>query len=216
MVRIETVGGLETVQGTLFGTGPTTGWIVDPGGYIVSSAFNFVNKPTSILVPPGRRRAKPAKLVATDHARMLVLLKIDAPRPLPTCPIVPRSEMRGGPMDDRAGPDVRERAAEHGGGDPRALNRIWGKAIQTDAAVSPNNYGGPLVDIRGRVLGVLVPLSPEAADEMAGIEVVRFGHRLRHSRGRHSASSAAVEEGRRPAAGPAGREPEGDRFVYRP
>ena len=51
-----------------------------------------------------------------------------------------------------------------------ALNRIWGKAIQTDAAVSPNNYGGPLVDIRGRVLGVLVPLSPEAADEMAGAE----------------------------------------------
>ena len=51
-----------------------------------------------------------------------------------------------------------------------ALDRVWGKAIQTDAAVSPNNYGGPLVDIRGRVLGVLVPLSPEAADEMAGIE----------------------------------------------
>ena len=51
-----------------------------------------------------------------------------------------------------------------------ALDRIWGKAIQTDAAVSPNNYGGPLVDIRGRVLGVLVPLSPEADDEMAGVE----------------------------------------------
>ena len=51
-----------------------------------------------------------------------------------------------------------------------ALGRIWGKAIQTDAAVSPNNYGGPLVDIRGRVLGVLVPLSPEAADEVAGVE----------------------------------------------
>ena len=51
-----------------------------------------------------------------------------------------------------------------------ALDRVWGKAIQTDAAVSPNNYGGPLVDIRGRVLGVLVPLSPEAADEMAGVE----------------------------------------------
>ena len=41
-----------------------------------------------------------------------------------------------------------------------ATDRIWGKAIQTDAAVSPNNYGGPLVDIAGRVLGVLVPLSP--------------------------------------------------------
>ena len=51
-----------------------------------------------------------------------------------------------------------------------ALDRIWGKAIQTDAAVSPNNYGGPLVDIQGRVLGVLVPLSPEATDEVAGVD----------------------------------------------
>ena len=51
-----------------------------------------------------------------------------------------------------------------------ATGRIWGKALQTDAAVSPNNYGGPLVDLRGRVLGVLVPLSPQSADEMAGYE----------------------------------------------
>ena len=51
-----------------------------------------------------------------------------------------------------------------------AVGRIWGKALQTDAAVSPNNYGGPLVDIRGRVMGVIVPLSPQSADEIAGVE----------------------------------------------
>jgi serine protease Do len=51
-----------------------------------------------------------------------------------------------------------------------ATNRIWGKAVQTDAKVSPTNYGGPLVDIRGRVLGVLVPLSPQGGSEIAGAE----------------------------------------------
>jgi S1-C subfamily serine protease/predicted esterase len=51
-----------------------------------------------------------------------------------------------------------------------ALGRIWGKAIQTDAKVSPVNYGGPLIDIQGRVLGVLVPASPRAQDETAGME----------------------------------------------
>ena len=51
-----------------------------------------------------------------------------------------------------------------------AVGRIWGKALQTDAALSPNNYGGPLVDIRGRVMGVIVPLSPQSADEIAGVE----------------------------------------------
>jgi serine protease Do len=170
VVRIETVGGLETVQGTLFGTGPTTGWIVDPGGYIVSSAFNFVNKPSSILVRLADGVRRPARLVATDHARMLVLLKIDAPRPLPTCPIVPKREMRVGQWTIALGRTFASERPNMAVGILSALNRIWGKAIQTDAAVSPNNYGGPLVDIRGRVLGVLVPLSPETADEMAGAE----------------------------------------------
>ena len=51
-----------------------------------------------------------------------------------------------------------------------ALNRIWGKAVQTDAKISSANYGGALVDVRGRVLGVLVPLSPNAREEIAGAD----------------------------------------------
>ncbi len=51
-----------------------------------------------------------------------------------------------------------------------AIHRIWGKAIQTDAKVSPTNYGGPLVDLEGQVQGVLVPASPRAEGETAGIE----------------------------------------------
>src|SRR5581483_2693570 len=51
-----------------------------------------------------------------------------------------------------------------------ALDRIWGKAVQTDAKVSPTNYGGPLVDLQGRVIGVLVPASPRAEGETAGLE----------------------------------------------
>src|SRR5262249_24167532 len=50
-----------------------------------------------------------------------------------------------------------------------ALNRIWGKALQTDAKVSPTNYGGPLVDLEGRVQAVLVPASPQAEGETAGV-----------------------------------------------
>ncbi len=51
-----------------------------------------------------------------------------------------------------------------------ATNRIWGKAIQTDAKMSPVNYGGPLVSIDGRVYGVIVPASSRAEGETAGVE----------------------------------------------
>ncbi len=170
VVRIETVGGLERVGAMLFGSGPTTGLVVDPAGYIVSSAFNFVHKPASILVRLGDGVRRPAKLVATDHSRMLVLLKIDAEKPLPVGEIVPRQQMRVGQWAIAVGRTFDSDRPSLSVGILSALNRVWGKAIQTDAAVSPNNYGGPLVDIRGRALGVLVPLSPQGADEMAGVE----------------------------------------------
>ena len=51
-----------------------------------------------------------------------------------------------------------------------AVGRIWGKAIQTDAKISPINYGGPLIDIEGRVQGILVPASPQGEDVTAGFE----------------------------------------------
>src|SRR5688572_13590293 len=66
VVRIETLGGLETSGGFLFGTGPTTGLVVSADGYIVSSAFNFAQKPSQILVYLGDSAA-PAELVSTDH-----------------------------------------------------------------------------------------------------------------------------------------------------
>ena len=57
VVRIETVGGMDRIGEVLLGDGPTTGLIVDSDGFIISSAFNFLGKPSSILVtlPSGKR-----------------------------------------------------------------------------------------------------------------------------------------------------------------
>jgi len=170
VVRIETVGGLERVGTLLFGTGPTTGLIVDRDGYIVSSAFNFVNRPSSILVRLSDGSLKPAVLVATDHNRHLVLLKIDVDEPLPVPDVAPAAEMRIGQWAIAVGRVFESSRPNVSVGIISAIGRIWGKAVQTDAAVSPNNYGGPLIDIRGRVLGVLAPLSPQSAEEITGYQ----------------------------------------------
>ncbi|MBI2825673.1 MAG: PDZ domain-containing protein [Planctomycetia bacterium] len=170
VVKIETVGGLERVGKVLVGTGPTTGLVVSSDGYIVSSAFNFAQKPSSILVGLADGTRTPARLVATDHQRMLVLLKVTVDELLPVPEAVPENEIQVGQWSIAVGRTFEGREPNMSAGIVSGLNRIWGKAIQTDAKISPANYGGPLVDIRGRVLGVLVPLSPTSGDDIAGVE----------------------------------------------
>ena len=170
VVQIQTIGGLERVGKVLIGTGPTSGLVVSEDGYIISSAFNFAQKPTSILVglPDGTRT--PAKLVATDHSRMLVLLKVEVDEKLTPPTVAPEKEMQVGQWSLALGRTFEGDRPNVSVGIVSALNRIFGKAVQTDAKVSPANYGGPLIDIQGRVMGVLVPLSPRGTGKVAGVE----------------------------------------------
>jgi S1-C subfamily serine protease/poly(3-hydroxybutyrate) depolymerase len=182
VVKIETSGGTEVVKAgpkgmIRRGIGPTTGVIVSPDGYVISSAFNFANNPTTIRVTlPGTKGRKVARVVATDQTRMLTLLKIVDLAPgttLPVPEIVPTADRRIGytaiaigrtlSLDVEGMPSVSV-------GIISALERIWGKVLQTDAKVSPTNYGGPLIDLYGRVYGILVPASPQAEGELAGFE----------------------------------------------
>jgi serine protease Do len=170
VVQIETLGGLEKVDRMLVGTGPTTGLIVSSDGYLVSSAFNFIQQPSSILVtlPDGERRA--ASIVARDRSRMLVLLKVEVDSEQVVPAAAPTDSVEIGETAIAIGKTFSSADVNLSVGIVSATNRIWSKAIQTDAKISPANYGGPLIDLEGRVLGVLVPLSPEAESEVAGAE----------------------------------------------
>jgi len=170
VVKIETVGGLERVGQLLVGTGPTTGLVVDPEGLIISSAYNFIQRPDSILVTLADGTRLPAKLVATDHSRMLVLLSVHPSAPLAAAEAVPADQMHVGQWAIAVGRTLSADSPNVSVGIVSALDRVWGRAIQTDAKISPTNYGGPLVDISGRVFGLLVPLSPESSSTLAGVE----------------------------------------------
>jgi serine protease Do len=171
VIRIETIGGLEKVGEVLLSDGPTTGLAVSEDGYILSSAFNFVGQPTSILVttPSGKRAA--AQIVARDRSRMLVLLKANSDETFPVAPLVPRDQLQVGQWSIALGRTLARDSVNVSVGIVSATNRIWGKAIQTDSKISPANYGGPLIDIQGRVIGILVPLSPQGqGNELAGAD----------------------------------------------
>jgi len=169
IVRIETVGGVDLVGDILTGTGPTTGVVVREDGYIVTSRFNFLSHPSSVVVTLSDERRFAAEIVGNDLSRMLTLLKIDADQLTPLMP-VPKNEFRVGQWAIALGRTFDPRFPNIAVGIVSALDRVWGRALQTDAKTSPVNYGGPLIDLTGRCLGVIVPLSPQEQGETAGVE----------------------------------------------
>lgn len=169
VVQIQTFGGLDRVGDTLTGTGPTSGIVLSVDGFLMTSAFSFAAKPAAVVVRRSDGRQYDAEVVATDYSRMLTLLKIDADD-LPIAEAAPLDEARVGHWTLAVGKAYDVATPNASPGILSAKNRIWGKAIQTDAKTSPVNYGGPLIDIRGRILGVIVPLSMTSDEVMAGAE----------------------------------------------
>lgn len=181
VVRIETSGGAEAIWGSgrkgpevMFrrGVGASTGLVVDPDGYILTSTFNFVGEPTDIFVTvPGRPRTV-GKVIGSDPTRMLTMLKIDQTG-LPLPQAFPKKDVEVGMWSIAIGrtldPELTHPPSINGG-IVSATNRVWGKAIQSDAKISPVNYGGPLLAIDGRVMGIIVPISPTSEGETAGFE----------------------------------------------
>ncbi len=170
IVKIETVGGLDRVSGQLTASGPTTGLIVGADGWIISSAFNFAAKPEQVLVTLADGRRLPASVVSTDRSRMLTLLRVSE-QGLPVPQVAAREAIRVGQWALALGRTLEGESPSISVGIVSALNRIHGKAIQTDAKVSPINYGGPLINVDGQVMGILVPLSAQGKnDVVAGVE----------------------------------------------
>jgi len=188
IVTIETIGGTQpagqprtgrrpTTQPSMprFGRGgfrvadgPTSGLVWSSDGLIVTSAFNFVRDPTIITVVMSDGRRFVAKLLARDLIRRIALLKVEA-NDLPAPEWAPNDEIRVGQYAIACGRGFGGTMPSVSVGMVSALGRRAGNAIQTDAKLSPANYGGPLVDLDGRVLGVCVPLAG-GGGELAGVE----------------------------------------------
>jgi serine protease Do len=147
-------------------------WSAD--GLIVTSSFNFLRDPLVILVTLADGRQAVARLVARDAVTRLAFLRIDAEM-LPTPPLRSRDSLRVGEGVTTLGYGHGTAAPSVARGVVSALRRANGIALQTDAATSPANYGGPLLDSDGRLVAIVVPLAPGRDDEQAGVEFYDSG-----------------------------------------
>ena len=176
LVRIETIGGHEKVGNEFANEGTSTGILLDREGYVLTGAFNFLHDPASILLlfPDGTKNA--ATIIATDQLRMLTLLKANGfiGNDI-SLPMRSKASIRIGERCVAVGAVLNSSEPNVALGIISGKDRIWGKAIQTDAAIGPNNYGGPLVDLAGNMLGILVPLSMMSDNVIAGAEMYDAG-----------------------------------------
>ncbi|MFQ5429932.1 MAG: S1C family serine protease [Phycisphaerae bacterium] len=187
IVTIETIGGAQPLAGGgreaafKLAEGPTTGLVWSSDGLILTSSFNFARKPSIITVtlPDGRRAV--ATLLGRDEIRRLALLKIEA-SDLVVPEWVKRDALRVGQYALACGRALGGEVARRTDSETTptdglfvslgivsALDRRNGNAVQTDAKVSPVSYGGPLIDMEGRVIGLLVPMAG-AGGALAGAE----------------------------------------------
>ena len=156
------------MPGFLQAQGPSSGLVIGKDGWILTSRFTLNYDPSTILVTFEDGRKFPARVMGSDKSRGLAVLKVEA-NDLPVPELAPADKIEVGQW---AFAVARSFAS---GGQPTvhagmvsAVRRIGGRAVQTDASTSPANYGGPLVDLEGRVMGLVTPLSPQG--DMAGAD----------------------------------------------
>lgn len=137
-----------------------SGVIISSDGYIVTNN-HVINNATTLSVKLHDGRTFDAKVIGSDPATDVALIKIDA-EDLPTLPFGSSDDLRlgewvlaiGYPMDLQSTITAGIVSAK-----ARHLGAIDNKSgiesfIQTDAAVNPGNSGGALVNTRGELVGI--------------------------------------------------------------
>ena len=174
MVTIETRGGVRSGKKqsrgifSRLGDGRTTGLVIASDGLILTSSYNLVDRPTTIIATTATGSQHVAKIIGDDPNHMVTVLKIRSSRPLPTPPIAKPGSVKVGQWAIAMGTNTMSP------GIVSATQRINGTAIQTDANINPGNYGGPLLNIDGEVLGLCVPLARKQ-DPTAGVDLYDSG-----------------------------------------
>ena len=144
-----------------------SGAIVDEDGWIVTN-WHVVRRATKITVVLADGTKFDAQYVSGDENNDLALLKIEPKKPMPYVEIGDDSQPLLGEtvmaIGDPFGLEhtvtrgvISARNRSYDNGDAR-----FDDILQTDAAINPGNSGGPLIDTRGRLVGINMAILTQA------------------------------------------------------
>jgi S1-C subfamily serine protease len=159
------------------GTASGSGFVLDRDGFVLSNA-HVVDRARDVTVTLGDDEEVPAEVVGADLSSDLAVLKID-PEEVRNLTPLPLGESRdvevGDPTVAIGNPFGFDRTVTTGivSAIQRQITAPNGFSIdnvlQTDASINPGNSGGPLLDARGRVIGVNSQIATGGASGSVGI-----------------------------------------------
>ncbi len=164
--------GLRDAQGaTPFGDAPHrgsgTGFIIDADGSILTN-HHVVERADRIVVKLSDGRSLRARIIGTDADTDIALIKVESSKPLPVAPIGDSSSLRMGEWVCAIGNPLGYEHTVTVGVVSYLGRKLFDPSldnyIQTDAAISFGNSGGPLINARGEVIGINTAISSRATN----------------------------------------------------
>jgi len=149
-----------------------SGFLFDPQGFILTND-HVISGAETITVHLSDGRTYPAHLMGTDPGTDVAVIKVD-PKPgeaaLPVLPLGNSDEMRVGDWAIAVGNPLGELESTFTVGVISATGRnnlriagggpVYQDFVQTDASINFGNSGGPLVNLRGEVIGINSAINP--------------------------------------------------------
>jgi S1-C subfamily serine protease len=165
---IEVRHGAGRTKGRRPSHGSGSGFLFTPDGYLLTNS-HVVQGAELITVRLNDDTRFAADVVGNDPDSDLAVLRIGSPSALPYAEFGDSARVRVGQVAIAIGnPLGYSKTVTTGvisalGRTLRASSgRLMHDVIQTDAALNPGNSGGPLVDSKGRVIGVNTAMIPQA------------------------------------------------------
>jgi len=147
------------------GTG--TGFIIDPQGHILTN-HHVIDGAERITVKLADGRSLRASVVGSDPDTDIALIKVEAPTALPAAPLGNSDHLRVGEWVVAIGnPLAYEHTVTVGVVSfigRKLFDSSLDNFIQTDAAISFGNSGGPLINTRGEIIGINAAVSRQASN----------------------------------------------------